>query len=105
MADEFLTSEEEAAKLAANEEAAEIAAGYKTMMSTKQARRVMWDRFEIFGIYRASPSTDPQILAWNEGRRGLALQVMQDLLTHCPELYDRMVVENRDRLSQEKAKR
>lgn len=104
MTDDILTNEEEAAKLAANE-AADIAAGYKTMMSTREARRVMWDRFEVFGIYRASVSVESQALAWNEGRRSLALQVMGDLLTHCPDLYDLMVVENRARLAQENAKK
>lgn len=104
MADDILTNEDEAAKLAANE-AAEIAQGYTTMMSTTQSRRVMWDRFEVFGIYQAAPSVETQALAWNEGRRCLALQVMHDLILHCPELYDLMVVENRDRLSRENLKR
>ena len=73
------------------------------MMGTPSARRVMWELFEFFGIYRASPGVDPQTMAWNEGRRSLALQVMNDLLAYCPDLHDRMVVENRKRLATEKA--
>lgn len=77
--------------------------GYRTMMGTPGARRVMWERFEVMGIYQVSPSVEPAALAFNEGRRSLALQVMNDLLAYCPDLYDRMVVENRKRLATEQA--
>lgn len=92
-----MTSTDEASKLAAIERSE----GWKTMMSTHQARRVMWERFEVFGIYQASGNMNPQALAYAEGRRALALQVMNDLLSEVPELYDRMVQENRDRLRRE----
>lgn len=92
-----MTSTDEASKLAAIERSE----GWKTMMSTPQARRVMWERFEVFGIYQASGNMNPQALAYAEGRRSLALQVMNDLLSEVPELYDRMVQENRDRLRRE----
>lgn len=72
-------------------------------MSTPQARRVMWERFEVMGIYQVAPSMEHGVLAFNEGKRSQALQVMNDLLVHCPEQYDRMVVENRARLRQEAA--
>jgi hypothetical protein len=94
-----LTNRAEAAKLAA----VERREGYRTMMGTPAARRVMWERFEVMGIYQAAPVIEPSALAYNEGRRSLALQVMADLLAECPELYDRMVVENRARLAQELA--
>lgn len=94
-----MTKQAEAAKLAAIERRE----GWRTMMSTPAARRVMWERFEVMGIYQVSPTVEPAGLAFNEGRRSLALQVMNDLLVECPELYDRMVVENRARLAQERA--
>lgn len=94
-----MTDRAEAAKLAA----VERREGYRTMMSTPAARRVMWERFEVMGIYREAPSIEPYALARSEGRRAQALQVMADLLDYCPELYDRMVVENRARLAQELA--
>lgn len=77
--------------------------GYRTMMGTPGARRVMWERFEVVGIYRVSASLEPAALAFNEGRRSLALEVMNELLAYCPDLYDRMVVENRKRLATEQA--
>lgn len=94
-----MTKQEQAAKLAA----VERATGWKTIMSTPQSRRVVWEQFEIFGIYQISPSVEPGPLAFNEGRRSLALQTMNALLAECPELYDRMTIENRSRLRVEKA--
>ena len=70
-------------------------------MSTPQSRRVMWEQFELMGIYQAAPSTEHGALAFTEGRRSLALQIMNGILANCPELYDRMTVENRARLRQE----
>lgn len=92
-----MTSKEERAKLADIERRE----GWKLIMSTPASRRVMWDTFEIHGIYQASPGLDAQTMAWNEGKRSLALQVMNSMLENCPELYDRMYVENRARLRQE----
>lgn len=94
-----MTKTEEAAKLTAIERRE----GFRTMMSTPQSRRVMWERFEVWRVYQVAPSIEPQALAFNEGGRALALQVMHDLLAECPELYDRMVVENRARLLREQA--
>lgn len=94
-----MTKQAEAAKLAA----VERTTGWRTMMGTPASRRVMWERFEVMGIYQVSPSVEPSALAFNEGRRSLALQVMNDLLAECPDLYDRMVAENRKRLAVELA--
>lgn len=93
-----MTSKEERDKL----DALERSEGWKLIMSTPASRRVMWDHFEIAGIYQATPGLDAQTMAWNEGRRSLALQTMNDMLNYCPDLYDRMTVENRARLSLQK---
>lgn len=100
-ADEILTSDDEAAKLAANEAAA-LKRGFQQIMATVESRRVVWEQFEAFGIYQVSASVEPAPLQWNEGRRSLALQMMHGFLSNCPELWDRMVVENRARLAQER---
>jgi hypothetical protein len=102
MSDDFLTSDDEAAKLAAKQLEIDLEAGYRTMMSTPQARMVMWRQFEAFGIYKAAPSTEQNALAWNEGRRSIALQVLNDLQAWAPDLWDMMVVESRAREAQEK---
>lgn len=94
-----MTKQDDAAKLAGIERRD----GWRTMMSTPAARRVMWEQFEVMGIYQVSMSVEPGTLAFNEGRRSLALQIMQALLVECPDLYDRMVVENRSRLRLEQA--
>lgn len=92
-----MTSKEERAKLADIERRE----GWKLIMSTPASRRVMWEQFELMGIYQSSSSVDAGALAFNEGRRSLALQIMNGILANCPELYDRMTVENRARLRQE----
>ena len=94
-----MTKKEQAAKLAA----VERTEGWRTMMGTPASRRVMWEQFEVMGLYQVSPSVEPAALAFNEGRRSLALQVMNGLLAECPDLYDRMVTENRKRLAVELA--
>lgn len=92
-----MTSKEEATKLAQ----VKRSLGYRTMMSTPESRLVMWERFEVIGMYQVAPSMEPGVLAFTEGRRSAALQTYNDLLTYCPDLYDRMVEENRARLIRE----
>jgi len=75
--------------------------GYQTIMSTVQARRVIWERFEVVAIYQAAPNQEHGQLAFNEGKRCNALQLMSDLIAYVPELYDLMVKENRERLLRE----
>lgn len=75
--------------------------GWKLIMSTPASRRVMWEQFELMGIYQSAPDLAASALAFTEGRRSLALQIMNGILASCPELYDRMTVENRARLRQE----
>lgn len=93
-----MTSQDEAAKLADIERRE----GWKLIMSTPASRRVMWEQFEVMGIYQNAPSLEHGTLAYTEGRRSLGLQIMNGILANCPELYDRMVAENRERLLREK---
>lgn len=92
-----MTNQLDDAKLAADERRD----GWRTVMSTRPSRRVVWESFEVFGIYQAPVSLDPQVLAHDAGRRSVALQLMHDLLVQCPELYDLMVTENRERKQRE----
>lgn len=75
--------------------------GYQTIMSTVHSRRVIWERFEVMGIYQVSPSLEQGAMAFTEGKRSNALQLMHELLANVPELYDLMVKENRERLLRE----
>lgn len=75
--------------------------GYQTIMSTQQSRRVIWERFEVMGIYQVAPSLEQGAMAFTEGKRSNALQLMHDLLANVPDLYDLMVKENRERLLRE----
>lgn len=94
-----MTKQDEAAKLAA----VERTEGWRTIMGTPASRRVMWDQFEMLNIYQVSVSVEHGALAFNEGRRSTALQVMNSMLAECPDLHDRMVAENRKRLAVELA--
>lgn len=80
----------------------ELVEGHKTLMSTPASRRVVWDILGQSAIYQVARVVEHGALAFTEGRRSAALELMHQMLTHCPELYDRMVVENRHRLSVEK---
>lgn len=94
---QILSNQAEADKLASIDRKI----GYETIMSTVQARRVIWERFEVMAVYQAAPNQDHGTLAFNEGKRCNALQLMSDLIAHVPELYDLMVKENRERLLRE----
>lgn len=89
-----MTSKADAAKLAANERRE----GWETIMSTPASRRAVWELFEQLGIYQVAPETDHGTLAFWEGRRSVSLQVYHNLLAQCPELHDRMFIENRARI-------
>lgn len=94
-----MTNKEQRAKLAANERRE----GWQTIMSTPASRRVMWEIFEMQRLYQVAMSTDHGALAFSEGRRSVGIQVMDQMLAHCVDQHDRMVAENRHRMSIERA--
>lgn len=61
------------------------------LMSDKRGRRVMWRLLGEAGIYRQSHTpNDTHATAFNEGRRGVGLSVMAQLLRACPDRMSEM---------------
>jgi len=67
----------------------------KFIMSTKQGRRYVWRQLERYGVFRTSFSSDPLIMAYNEGSRNQGLGLIADISEHCPERYAEMTREQR----------
>ena len=57
------------------------------VMGSEQGRRVIWSLLEKGQVFGACFNVDPQITAFNEGQRNLALVLFQRVMTHCPDQY------------------
>lgn len=65
-------------------------------MQLRSGRRLVWYVLEQCGIFRTSLSSDPLMMAAAEGKRSFGLQLMAQVIDHCPELYDQMAREQRE---------
>lgn len=63
------------------------------VMGSEQGRRVIWSLLEKGQVFGACFNVDPQITAFNEGQRNLALVLFQRVMTHCPDQYLKMAAE------------
>ncbi len=66
----------------------------RRLMSDADGRMWMWDLMSRCGVFRLSFSTDPLVMAFNEGRRDIGNHLIGDIDRVGPELYIRMAVEN-----------
>lgn len=68
------------------------------LMSDAKGRRFIWRRLNKAGIYRLSfaPGVEPLAAAFAEGGRNQGLELMNLLMTHCPERYIQMQKEARN---------
>jgi hypothetical protein len=65
----------------------------KFVMDSEQGRRVVWGLLERGQVFGACFNVDPNITAFNEGQRNLALVLFQRVMTHCPDQYLKMAAE------------
>ncbi|WP_130997555.1 Bbp19 family protein [Klebsiella variicola] len=63
------------------------------VMDSAQGRRVIWAVLEQGKVFSACFAGDPQVTAFNEGQRNLALALFQRVMTHCPDQYLKMAAE------------
>lgn len=63
------------------------------VMDSAQGRRVVWSVLEQGKVFSACFAGDPQVTAFNEGQRNLALALFQRVMAHCPEQYLKMAAE------------
>ena len=63
------------------------------VMNSENGRRVIWSLLEKGQVFGACFNVDPQITAFNEGQRNLALMLFQRVMAHCPNQYLKMADE------------
>ncbi|HFK5750975.1 TPA: hypothetical protein ACG0LX_000106 [Enterobacter ludwigii] len=63
------------------------------VMDSEQGRRVVWGLLEKGQVFGTCFNVDPNITAFNEGQRNLALVLLQRVMTHCPDQYLKMAAE------------
>ena len=63
------------------------------VMNSENGRRVIWGLLEKGQVFGACFNVDPQITAFNEGQRNLALMLFQRVMSHCPNQYLKMADE------------
>lgn len=72
------------------------AADFQWLMGTPQGRRVVWRGLDTAGVFRSSFSTDPLVMAFNEGRRNAGLRTLEQIHALCPQAYTVMMKEYND---------
>lgn len=65
----------------------------KFVMDSEQGRRVVWGLLEKGQVFGTCFNVDPNITAFNEGQRNLALVLFQRVMTNCPDQYLKMAAE------------
>lgn len=65
----------------------------KFVMDSEQGRRVVWGLLEKGQVFGTCFNVDPNITAFNEGQRNLALVLFQRVMAYCPDQYLKMAAE------------
>jgi hypothetical protein len=68
---------------------------FRWLMRQRPFRRFMWKLLSDAGVFRSSFSTEVGVMAFQEGRRDIGLQLMALIHELCPEHYQVMVDEQR----------
>lgn len=87
------TKEAEQARRKAEREARQEAEDIKWLMTAKRGRRIVWLLLDRAGVFRTSFSSDPLVMAWNEGNRNTGNRMLSLINGECPDLYIKMLKE------------
>lgn len=68
----------------------------REVLNTQAGRDFFWDVLERAGLHSGSFSTEALAMAFNEGRRSVALDIAGDAQRVCPELYMQSLRERLD---------
>lgn len=64
------------------------------LMGTKQGRRLMWRLLAKAGVYRTSfVAPNAMQVSFLEGRRGIGLEWLDEIMENCPEQFNAMMTE------------
>ena len=69
------------------------------LMLERQGRRIMFDLLSRCGVYTGSFAADPQLTAYNEGKRSVGLTYLDVLNTHCADQFVLMLKEHAEDVS------
>ncbi|MDD9340221.1 MAG: hypothetical protein PV362_11360 [Providencia heimbachae] len=69
------------------------------VMNTESGRRFIWKILSASGVFHSSFSSDPYSTAFNEGARNKGLELFNNLLSVCPDLYLVMAKEDKEQES------
>lgn len=69
------------------------------VMNTECGRRFIWKILCASGVFHSSFSSDPYSTAFNEGARNKGLELFNNLLSVCPDLYLVMAKEDKEQES------
>jgi len=70
------------------------------ILKTASGRMLIWTFLSRTGVFRSSFSTDGPIMAFQEGRRSIGLEMLTDILRLDQNAFTTMLVENQKRESQ-----
>lgn len=59
----------------------------KQVMNTESGRRFIWKTLSASGVFHSSFSSDPYSTAFNEGARNKGLELFNNVMSVCPDLY------------------
>ena len=66
---------------------------FRWLMGHAQGRRIVWRYLASCGVFHSSFSTEALVMAKKEGRREVGLQLLDDVMTHTPLAYPKMMEE------------
>lgn len=77
-------------------QAADEAADFRKLMTSKWGRRIVWRLLSRTRIYHSTFNNSGSVTAFQEGQRAVGLFLMELINQHCPEQYVLMLQESKD---------
>lgn len=68
---------------------------FKWLMSRKEGRRFVWRQLDKAGVFRLSFTGNAPQTDFNEGMRNSGLALLADIIEHCPERFNQMLMEHK----------
>lgn len=68
---------------------------FQWLMSDKRGRRYVWRLLSVTGLFLNPFSPQREVTDFNCGKQGIGQTILADIHRLCPDLYTKMVMENR----------
>lgn len=76
--------------------AAERASSWQALAAHRAGRMFLWDVLSRCGLFRQSFDGNGQVAAFAEGRRSVALELLDEMAGHAPAAFEAMLREQRE---------